>query len=495
MRTHPTYPTDYDLPKKNILVLGCIDLRLTDNLLDFLNSDNLQNRYDQFVLAGASLFCSKKQKKYLKLYENYHESWNKSMEDHVDLAVKLHQIQDVYIVEHRDCGAYSKLLKADFPHQDEFEQHKIFATELANTINSLERKKYDEEGHEKRYHLQVSCFLIGLRGDVELLYKQYSQGIPSEIVKMMASHEHRIHHYLWHQVRNSWWAYSDADRKAIKDLGWEPPRKAYVKDANPRQVDVTNDSGEDFLYMHRVMIANVNKRLKEINNDHYLSINGWQSIPGPGDTKYPVPPAWDTGDAGLNDYLKRVKSDEFYHNEIKPLEDKFKNPEYLKTITLGELGARLEFSIHNWLHMRFCSEVPLTRPDPGTFSTDIDKRWDDPNYNWLGDTYSSHVHPKFWKLHGWVDDRIEDWKKANNINGDINWKGTWLGEMPHHQTPPSLRKILSTDPLMNTSHDEHKHDSEHDHKHHNNMMKVLEIINKSGICSHFYDEIDPKFNK
>ena len=44
---------------------------------------------------------------------------------------------------------------------------------------------------------------------------------------------------------------------------------------------------------------------------------------------------------------------------------------------------------------------------------DFDPMWDDPKYDYLGEFYSSHVNPLFWRLHGWVDDRIEDWFNAH----------------------------------------------------------------------------------
>ena len=44
--------------------------------------------------------------------------------------------------------------------------------------------------------------------------------------------------------------------------------------------------------------------------------------------------------------------------------------------------------------MRFCSQVPGIRPDSDQFSTAIDPKWDDPAYDWLGDTYSSHAAPQ-----------------------------------------------------------------------------------------------------
>lgn len=35
----------------------------------------------------------------------------------------------------------------------------------------------------------------------------------------------------------------------------------------------------------------------------------------------------------------------------------------------------------------------------------------------------------FWKLHGWIDDRIEDWKAANGVTGEPHWVDTWMGKM------------------------------------------------------------------
>ena len=54
---HTKYPDvrAYALPEKNVLVISCIDLRLTDNLLEFLHHDNLINRYDHVAIAGTSL--------------------------------------------------------------------------------------------------------------------------------------------------------------------------------------------------------------------------------------------------------------------------------------------------------------------------------------------------------------------------------------------------------------------------------------------------------
>ena len=40
-----------------------------------------------------------------------------------------------------------------------------------------------------------------------------------------------------------------------------------------------------------------------------------------------------------------------------------------------------------------------------------------PSYDYLADTYASHVNHIFWKLHGWIDERIRDWIKTHEITG------------------------------------------------------------------------------
>jgi carbonic anhydrase len=159
-----TYPevSSYHIPKKNVLVLSCMDLRLTDNLVNFLNFENLQNRYDHFILAGTSLLTTKKQQALFQkgVLEKY-AHWDKAIHDHIQLAIDLHHVKDVYIIEHEDCGAYANLLdqkKVDLSTQaKEHACHKKFAVELANAIH-------------KQYKLHVHCFYIDLRGNVSLMY-------------------------------------------------------------------------------------------------------------------------------------------------------------------------------------------------------------------------------------------------------------------------------------------------------------------------------------
>ena len=303
--------------------------------------------------------------------------------------------------------------------------------------------------------------------------------LPNEVIDEMTKRHHRIHHFLWHEVRNNWLDYDIATQNQLTSMGWKPPRPA-LSESNPATGDQTpllnNNSGEDFLFMHREMIKLVNQILNDVSDPQYPKVEGWKIIPRPDDLDYPVPPTW----AGADPIFETTKSVEFFDNFLR-WENRFTNPNFLSQITLGGLGSRLEFSIHNMMHLRWSSQpIPQERPFVDATSADtIDVQFDDPSYDFLGDTYSSHVNPIFWKLHGWIDDRIEDWKNAHGITGDIQWTGTWMGHMHGNINANLLLRDLSTsreDPLEN-------------------MSNVLKIISGKGKGKpHPFAVVDPKLD-
>lgn len=251
--------------------------------------------------------------------------------------------------------------------------------------------------------------------------------LPVAIRTMMAERPRRMHHYLWHQVRNSWLRFPPETQHTLWALGWEPPRPGRAANGS---LLLDNGSGEDFLYMYRQMIAAVDAKLAEIGDSAYPRVQGWPSMPWPDDLDYPVPDAWDTGDAGFTAFLARVKSDAFFRATLAAWETYYREPSTLRRLTLSQLGSLIEYTVHNFMHMRWAADPIGSRPDPGPDDCHmISTEWDSVDYDYLGDTYSSHVNALFWKLHGWVDNRIEDWRRANRLEG-IAWTGTWLGATP-----------------------------------------------------------------
>jgi len=76
-------------------IIQCIDFRLQKDLKSFLASLNLLGDCDVVSIAGAikSLVQGTPEEQAFVLKQ-------------VDVSIKLHAIQEVYLINHTDCGAY-----------------------------------------------------------------------------------------------------------------------------------------------------------------------------------------------------------------------------------------------------------------------------------------------------------------------------------------------------------------------------------------------------
>jgi carbonic anhydrase len=127
-----TQPTSQFTPPNNasatIFVIACIDPRYTAALETYLVATlGLTTTYDLFVLAGASLGGS--------LTANgsgpgqcaivsTNNNWRTALQDHIQVAIALHNVQQILIVDHLDCGAYTACGQSDSiaSHKAKFEQ-------------------------------------------------------------------------------------------------------------------------------------------------------------------------------------------------------------------------------------------------------------------------------------------------------------------------------------------------------------------------------------
>ncbi len=349
-----------------------------------------------------------------------------------------------------------------------------------------------------------------------------------QALSMLSSRSHRLKHAIWHtlRIRGLWYrSLSPEDKTRIGELGWGLNRPPFnIGD----QLDLSNGAGEDFLFMHRKMIVMV----KDIYNSQGIAtIESWKSLPRPYEDKrftadpneFPlridIPQLFytevdDTSNPGRKTYqldmsksgnmvppaiivpsnnkdedpnvreqdlrslrsLQFIKSEEYFINVMSSLEALFKDKIFLSSISLGALGNLIEFRIHNQMHMRWSSIPinPLSNKLEERDSFDIDEKWDDPKYDYLGDFYSSHVHPLFWRLHGWVDDRIEDWYNAHNEihQGEIE-------RIQYHGVdwfkPGKWVKVSDPFYWPEHAHSDHQH-SDLEQKDIKNMEEVIDII-------------------
>ena len=246
------------------------------------------------------------------------------------------------------------------------------------------------------------------------------QDLPDPVRQMLASEEVRVHHYLWHQVRNrNRWenGFTDEQRASLIAQSWQAPR-----------FEIEAGGGIDFLFMHRRMIAMVDRMLADAGASDYPRVEGWQDIPfDHDDAVWPMPAAWETDDARMRWILEQTKSratTEFYRNRVR---NEFADRDWLRTQSVDQLGTELERSIHGWMHLHWSAPPPA---DP--FSVEASN-------DYLGSPFSSHVNKHFWKLHGWIDERIIAWEDANGMQADLTggWEGApgFLDSMPHTADP------------------------------------------------------------
>lgn len=128
------------------LLLTCMDYRLTNEVEAYMTARGLRDKYDQMILAGASLGA---------LNDRY-PVWSQAFWDHLDLAVQLHHVHRVICIDHRDCGAY-KLLMGEAAAKDP-------QTELNTHVKQL--YAFRSAVVARHPHMEVEIALMNLDGTV-----------------------------------------------------------------------------------------------------------------------------------------------------------------------------------------------------------------------------------------------------------------------------------------------------------------------------------------
>lgn len=129
------------------LLLSCMDYRLIDDITRYMDGRGMTNQYDHIVLAGASLGA----------LTDAFKNWNKAFWEHLKIAADLHQIKKVILMDHRDCGAYKVLLKADFSQDPQLET-RIHAKFLRDLMVAI---------HKSHPELEVERLMMNLDGTVQ----------------------------------------------------------------------------------------------------------------------------------------------------------------------------------------------------------------------------------------------------------------------------------------------------------------------------------------
>ncbi|MFY0615178.1 MAG: hypothetical protein JXQ99_26850 [Hyphomicrobiaceae bacterium] len=140
-------PFGFSSHETESLVLNCMDYRLVDDVVRYMDARGMKNKYDQVTLAGASI----------GVLADDNAAWAKTFWEHVALARSLHNIKKIIVIDHRDCSACKAFVGPDCAADPE--------TERAVHAGMLNRLA--DEVHRRQPGLEVELLLMDLDGSVE----------------------------------------------------------------------------------------------------------------------------------------------------------------------------------------------------------------------------------------------------------------------------------------------------------------------------------------
>jgi carbonic anhydrase len=136
---------DFNRKGAETLVLSCIDPRFIEFLTHFLNhSKDSHQEYDLFNLAGSELGVL------------HNSKWQDIYFEHIDIALSLHKIKELWIFSHLDCGAYKTFLKLE-----KDDNHNLHCEKI-NKLKEILNKKYPQ--------LKIQSYLMTTHGEIIKIY-------------------------------------------------------------------------------------------------------------------------------------------------------------------------------------------------------------------------------------------------------------------------------------------------------------------------------------
>ena len=112
-------------PKYKALVLSCMDPRFQHLVHNHLKKKKLSGKYSAFTIAGAAVGVT----------HNKFKKWHKTFYDNLATSIKLHKIENLIVINHKDCGA-AKIAngKKEFNTANEIKIHKNSFLKLKKEI-------------------------------------------------------------------------------------------------------------------------------------------------------------------------------------------------------------------------------------------------------------------------------------------------------------------------------------------------------------------------
>ena len=124
------------------MVLSCIDPRFQPKVYKYLKAKKLTGKYSSFTIAGAAIGVTAKKFK----------KWHPVFIDNLSTSIKLHKINKLIVINHRDCGA-AKIVNGK----------KKFNTSIENKIHNESFKNMKKIMKKKFPYLKLNFKILSLK--------------------------------------------------------------------------------------------------------------------------------------------------------------------------------------------------------------------------------------------------------------------------------------------------------------------------------------------
>ena len=130
------------MKKYEAMVLSCMDPRFQPKVYRYLKGKKLTGKYSSFTIAGSSIGVTHKKFK----------KWHSTFIDNLSTSIKLHKINKLIVINHKDCGA-AKIVN----------DKKKFNSIIENKIHKDSFKKIQKILNKKFPTLKVNFKILSLK--------------------------------------------------------------------------------------------------------------------------------------------------------------------------------------------------------------------------------------------------------------------------------------------------------------------------------------------
>ena len=130
------------MKKYEAMVLSCMDPRFQTKVYKYLKKKKLTGKYSSFTIAGAAIGVTAKKFK----------KWHSTFLDNLSTSIKLHKINKLIVINHRDCGA-AKIVNGE----------KKFNSTIENKIHKDSFKKLKKVLNKKFPLLKIDFKILSLK--------------------------------------------------------------------------------------------------------------------------------------------------------------------------------------------------------------------------------------------------------------------------------------------------------------------------------------------